>query len=592
MDVCRRLSALLVVAPLLLPTRAPATPLVPLAVHDGRCECVLPTERGDDQYLLIVGSLSRSLTPQRITLTTAATIHPPALPLEKPLDDTLWRREVQRLGERLASARQQPSAGLFAALKEPPREKVFYLFVKDQDFHNPSNYAAITGELRGVGRHCQVYVDKGHADVGALQPTIDDAIRTFDDEVFPRALGQALDTDRDGRFTLLFSGWLAKLQDGKTKLGGFVRGGDFYRDLQAPFGNRCDMMYLSTDLKPGPFLRTVIAHEYTHGVVFSEHVFGDYLTGLPRQDEESWLSEALSHLVEDRHGYSWENLDYRLSAYLNQPERCALVVPDYYATKLWRDPASRGCTYLFLRWCVDRFGPELLVRLVRSNLNGVANLEVATQTRFEELFRQWSAAQALAGSGVVLDGVAPLLGVGVRGRLGSRCLGGPRFHEVALHGGKCELHLAGTGVGYALLHSPGGGHTRVTVTADPKTELQVSLVRLPRPMARLELRGKMEANGDILLTVTAHHTGVQLEAALWERVLTRENPAGDTSYSSKTEGDGLRSWFGEPRLKVGETRPSAAIRLPAGMRGEDVVFRVTGVDEAGHRVSGWYRVGS
>src|SRR5208337_4955642 len=120
--------------------------------------------------------------------------------------------------------------------------------------------------------------------------------------------GCPLDVDRDGRFTLLFTAWLRKLQDGKVAVGGFVRGSDFYRDLEAPFSNRCDMMYLSTDLKPGPYLRTLIAHEYTHAVIFCEHVLGDHVAGLAARDEESWLNEGLAHLAEEMHGYSWDNL--------------------------------------------------------------------------------------------------------------------------------------------------------------------------------------------------------------------------------------------------------------------------------------------
>src|SRR5207244_1823742 len=105
-------------------------------------------------------------------------------------------------------------------------------------------------------------------------------VRTFDGDIYPQArgeLGNVLDVDRDGRFTILFTGWLSRLCNGKVSLDGFVRGSDFYRDLDAPYGNRCDMMYLNTALQPGPYLRSLLAHEYTHAVIFSEHVFGHYL---------------------------------------------------------------------------------------------------------------------------------------------------------------------------------------------------------------------------------------------------------------------------------------------------------------------------
>jgi hypothetical protein len=573
----------------LLAPIADAAPLHALAVQDGRCECVLTTDRADDQFLLVLGSLARSGGPFRVTVSTAPTVAAESVPPETPAADPLWPINVRDLAERQAKARaQNPPASSYAPLAEPPRQKTFYLFVKDGDFQSAANYVAVPAELRGVGKRCQVYVDQAHPDPRGLQPTIDDVIRTFDEEVLPRALGTALDVDRDGRFTILFSGWLAKLQSGQVKLGGFVRGSDFYLDLAAPYGNRCDMMYLNTDLRPGPYLRTLLAHEYTHGVLFSEHVFGDYLPVVTRQDEESWLNEAICHTVEDRHGYSWANLDYRISAFLNDPPRYSLIVPDYYGRKLWRDPGTRGCAYLFLRWCLDRFGPELLTRLVRSNLCGVDNLEVATQCRLAELFRQWSVAVGMSGTGIDADGVAPLRRLSLHGPLGDRLLCGPRQDVMTLTNGRNELTLAATGVGYVLLHSPGGPRSQVVVATDPQAALQVSLVRLPAGLPRLELRGERDAKGMVRLAVTACNAAVRLEAAAWERPVTREEARGDSSHEpGKSSEDSVRGWFGGMQLNTGETRRSEPLPVPS----QDVVFKVVGVDAAGRRVSAWSRCG-
>ena len=46
-------------------------------------------------------------------------------------------------------------------------------------------------------------------------------------------------------------------------------------------------------------------HEYTHAVIFSQHVFANYLPGVAVHDEESWLNEAIAHVVEDQRGYGW-----------------------------------------------------------------------------------------------------------------------------------------------------------------------------------------------------------------------------------------------------------------------------------------------
>src|SRR5262249_25671418 len=160
-----------------------------------------------------------------------------------------------------------------------------------------------------------------------------------------------------------------------------------------------------------------------------------------------WLNEGLAHLVEDVSGYSWSNLDYRISAFLSAPERYQLAVADYYGRGLWRSPGHRGATYMFLRWCAGRCGQDLPARLIQSNLSGTANVETATEERFADLFRRWTADLALGEAWRVTGDEARSFG---------RLLCGPRLEEVTLAGGRQELSVAGTSAAYVLLHSPGG----------------------------------------------------------------------------------------------------------------------------------------
>src|SRR5208283_4866229 len=100
---------------------------------------------------------------------------------------------------------------------------------------------------------------------------------------------------------------------------------------------------------------------------------------------------------EDQQAFSRSNIDYRISAFLSQPERYQLVVEDYYAANLFRSHGNRGSTYLFLRWCVDQYGPGLIPALIQSPLRGTANLEEATGSSFAELFRHWTVAVYKSG---------------------------------------------------------------------------------------------------------------------------------------------------------------------------------------------------
>jgi hypothetical protein len=404
-------------------------------------------------------------------------------------------------------------------------------------------------------------------------------VQTFDAEVYPQAqkrLGQVLDVDRDGRFTILFTNRINKLGSGGSRLDGFVRGSDFYRDLEAPFGNQCDMMYLSAELKPGPYLRTLLAHEYTHAVVFSEHVFGDYLPDHTKDDEQAWLNEALAHINEDQHGYSWSNLDYRVGAYLADPGRYSLVVPDYYRAKLWRSPGHRGATYLFLRWCVDHYGPDLVRRLVQSNLAGVNNLEAATGERFDDLFRQWSVAQLLSGTNLALADFTPFRRLDLHKDLGDQSLAGPRTEPIGMANEQRALTVAGTSLAYVLLHSPAGDKTRLTVIGEAGMDLQVSLLRLPSGMGRLSARVEHSAK-ETHLVITAHDTAMTLDT-----VGIDARPPKDT----KALGIGPTS-HNRP-LKEGESVQTEAFLTPAPRVGQEkVVFRVTATDERGHHLATW-----
>jgi hypothetical protein len=357
---------------------------------------------------------------------------------------------------------------------QPAERREFFLLSRPGDPASEQNYSRVEPRLRALGRSVQVYVDR--RDVERVDAeTLRDVVETFDGRVHERAealFGPAADIDADGRFTIVISRALESLARGGEALDGFVRGADFDRGISPPFGNRCDMMYLNARLESGSHLRTVIAHEYTHAVTFcrkvlqADAVAGERL-GHSARDEEGWLDEALAHLVEDLHGFSRSNLEHRVRAYLAAPERYRLVVRDYYGESLFRSHGHRGAAYLFLRWCADRFGPELLPALVKSRLTGIPNLEAATGTRFEELYRRWSVAQFLKG---LEDGAGRVL---------------PRVARLHVDGAADRWVAEGTTSHFAVVdaHEPRGRAVEVEVIGVPDAQIQVTVVRLSRAAA-------------------------------------------------------------------------------------------------------------
>jgi hypothetical protein len=204
---------------------------LPIAVKDNRCTFVLTSIEPDEQYYLVIGSLARQGGLFRVQVRTEAAYGPESLPVEAPAMDPDWIGSIQALRERLARARSQ---GLPVETKSgsvsPPPQKVFHLLTGAGGLQDQVNYTAIVADLRAVGRSCQAYVDRASPDPAKLRPVLEDAVHVFDEEIYPkttRLLGRVLDVDRDGRFTLLFTPWLGKLQNGKVAVDGFVRGSDF-----------------------------------------------------------------------------------------------------------------------------------------------------------------------------------------------------------------------------------------------------------------------------------------------------------------------------------------------------------------------------
>jgi hypothetical protein len=262
----------------------------------------------------------------------------------------------------------------------------FCLHVTDGDLDDPKQYARVKTRSVACGKRVRVFVDQQLKEDEVSPARIDELVQMLETEILPRVesqFGSLRDVDGDGRFALVLTPWLSRLQGGRTSLGGMVRSSDFQLDVSPPLGNRSDMLFLNSSLPNGAVLRDLLSHEVAHAACISQR--------LPRgrgvfRDEDDWLSEALAHLAEP----GWSNLDHRLAAFLDDPSRYPLVVPDYYRAGLWRNAGCRGATFLFTHWCVAHQDPSLVQRLAQSTECGTRNLERATGERFEDLFRAWS----------------------------------------------------------------------------------------------------------------------------------------------------------------------------------------------------------
>jgi hypothetical protein len=563
---------------------------VAVAVHDGRATFRVATPEASSEILVVVSALARSRGPFPIELSAKPADCPslPALADDGPVGHP-------------RSTRTSPPPALVCepARAFPPRERVFHMMVRDGDVVSPSNYTAIRGVLKGLGRSIQVYVAAEDLDQ-VDDELLNDIVVTFDDRIFPetcRRFGAASDVDGDGRFTIFLSSWLNHLGGGRYAVDGFVRVADLDAAFQSPFGNHCDMMYLSTDLKKGPHLRTVLAHEYMHAVIFSQKRLQGKSGAGPGMEEEGWLDEAMAHLAEDLHGFSTSNIDYRVSAFLAWPERYQLLVDDYYAADLFRSHGNRGSTYLFLRWCADRYGPDLLTALVHSPLRGVVNLETATGSTFAGLYRRWSLALYQTAQEPRDSEPEPAGGGIIRGHMRSRHeeseLAGPRSARLVCGGRAHRWAALGSSSHFVIVDGSTSGAVEIAVAGPTEAELQVTALPIGADRARLELSvSKIQgAGGELCLRAQVKERRgipVRLMTVSWEPLTPPPHRHSGGSACGRLDHSGIAAAFGTRELPASGELGSRPIPLPGvSRRTGPMVVKVIGTDAKGRCVVAW-----
>lgn len=407
---------------------------VPVPVTDGRAWITAPSDR---PLLVVASALSADAGPFAMSLSVANVT---SGAVDRP---QRWRPPVPRVS---GTPLPKEIVGTTPLRESPaPLHRRFSIHGGRGGPDDEHAYLPVHARLCRAGDGVAVYVDvRDLADVEAA--TIEQIAVTLHDAVIPLSSalwGRAPDVDGDGRITVLLTSWLER-----GGMDGCVRGADFDPSVPAPFGNACDLITLNARLRPGPHLRTVLAHEYAHAAT----------SGLPHGDEESWLDEAMAHLVEDLAGFSRSNLDHRVASFLDQPERYPLVVRDDHAARASRNNGARGSRYLFLRWCADRCGAEALLRsLARGDRTGVPNLEAATGCSFPDLFRGWS------------------LDLYLRPPAGGL---GPHAARVNHDGEPHRWEAAGTSPHYVVVPPSPAGASRIEVVAPPEAELQVTVLPL------------------------------------------------------------------------------------------------------------------
>lgn len=282
----------------------------------------------------------------------------------------------------------------------PPAPRVFHVLARPEA-DRAASYETVLASPVAWGDFAAIYADEADLADRQVRPGLaEDLVATLERHVLPTCdpwIGRPSDVDGDGRFVVLLTSRIDGLSSAEGPVLGCVRPADFDTSLPGPFSNRCDMLHLDARLAPVPATRTVLAHEYAHATLASRKG-ASCADGRSCEVEEPWLDEALAHVVEARLGFSDANLAHRVNAFREAPERFRLV-GSRQGTDQARCHGQRGAGFLFLSWCVERFGNEVVTRVFDSPERGTKALEDATGHDFASLMEHWAEAMARAGTG-------------------------------------------------------------------------------------------------------------------------------------------------------------------------------------------------
>jgi hypothetical protein len=155
---------------------------------------------------------------------------------------------------------------------------------------------------------------------------------------------------------------------------------------------------------------------------------------------------------------------------------------------------------------------------------------------------------------------------------------GPRYEEMSLRGERRELTVQGTSAAFVLLHSPDAARSRVTLSATPGTDLQVTLLRLPADSGRLSVAVRRES-GSVRLVLTAHDSTLALQEAVWERLVP------SSRFEQGAVPDSGRIPLGTDHLAAGRSHTTPPFDIPD--TGGPWFIKVAATDAAQRRVAGW-----
>ena len=273
--------------------------------------------------------------------------------------------------------------GALSATPTPPATGAFNLgdkeifWVLDSGVEPPRQFQ-ITTTLQYRTNHSYWWVQDGfaipEADIAASAQAFEENIYPTDRRFFGSEWSPGVDDDVRVHIVM----------GDVPGVAGYYSAANEYSRAAVPYSNQREMFLINLKaIQPGqPQFNSVLAHEFQHMIHWNLD-----------PNEDSWVNEGLSELAKFLAGYGQSSF---LPAYLQNPD----LQLTSWGQEDYERRANYGASFLFALYLYDRFGAEMIHRLVEQPENGIAGIEKTLQdlgyeNSFDQLFADFIIANYL-----------------------------------------------------------------------------------------------------------------------------------------------------------------------------------------------------
>ncbi|MGM0401303.1 MAG: hypothetical protein ACQEQT_08405 [Chloroflexota bacterium] len=281
---------------------------------------------------------------------------------------------------------------------------------------NSGRMYQITAALCVQNDRVQMWVEE---DLNVDQGNLEHSAAFFEEQIYPanrEYFGREWSPGIDGDPRLIILN-----VDLRGAAGYFSLINEYPRDVH-PHSNAREMFVMNAAaVQPGTSAyHAILAHEFQHLIHWHQD-----------RNEEAWLNEGASELAETLNGFTtWRPTieaferqpDLQLNAWTDEPDTTA---------------AHYGASHLFLRYTLNRLGPDTLKAVIQNPHNGIRSFddplrEYDPTLTFDDLFADWVVANVLDQDTLAHRRHA-YPDVDVKVEIGERVASFPRIIEGSVH---------------------------------------------------------------------------------------------------------------------------------------------------------------